>query len=649
MNETHVKKCQRCGNALPSDAPQGLCPRCLGRLNFATDTALPDAEVVAAQPPLSPQEIAPHFPQLEILECLGRGGMGVVYKARQKSLNRVVALKLLAPERVQDETFAERFAREAQALARLSHPHIVTVHDFGQAGGFFYLIMEFVDGVNLGQLLAASRLSPHEALAIVPQICDALQYAHDQGIFHRDIKPENILMDRQGRVKVADFGLAKLVGAEVNGVALSPGGRESGQRPGAVETPALTEAGKVMGTPSYMAPEQQERPAAVDHRADIYALGVVFYQMLTGELPGKRLEPPSKKVLIDVRLDEVVLRALEKEPERRYQQVSQVKTAVEMIVSSRAQEPTELVPKLRWRDRWLWDTHNGFAWVLKAVLAVFALLLVPLLLPFLLWPPVIGGVMGFIAIYGWVGHRIRMLKAALPPGEAEVAEGWLAWPQGMWPFNRSQGLAILHDDRLELVPVWYVGTHTIPLADITSVRQAHWVYVPLVWKHGLELELANGQRVSLAVPEPIGRRWQALLSREKPSAVPALSEADLSAVRQQLQTPATGLMVAGALTFVPAVILAAAMMVGFVLFPLLALAEGLPDTIGWRKILFMLLASAWALPGFLVWLGARRMTRLQDRGWALAASLVAMITPPGCLVGLPFGIWALVVLNRPAV
>ena len=143
--------------------------------------------------------------------------MGVVYKARQKTLNRFVALKLLAPERVRDAKFAERFAREAQALAALNHPNIVTIYDFGQAGGFYYLLMEFVDGVNLRQLLRARKFTPEEALAIVPPLCDALQFAHDRGIVHRDIKPENLLLDKGGRVKVADFGIAKMLGAANGG------------------------------------------------------------------------------------------------------------------------------------------------------------------------------------------------------------------------------------------------------------------------------------------------------------------------------------------------------------------------------------------------------------------------------------------------
>jgi serine/threonine protein kinase len=269
----------------------------------------------APAPALTPEEIAPFFPQLEIIEFLGRGGMGAVYKARQPRLDRLVALKILAPEREQDPAFASRFEKEAQALARLSHPNIVTIHDFGETSGMYYLLMEYVDGVTLRQLLDAGRVSPREALAIVPQICDALQFAHDRGIVHRDIKPENLLMDRLGRVKVADFGLAKLVGAAPDFSA---------------------DAGKVLGTPSYMAPEQTEDPGAVDHRADIYALGVVFYQMLTGELPGQRIEAPSSKVHIDVRLDEVVLRALAANPEMRYQQASLLKTQLETIAGEPA-------------------------------------------------------------------------------------------------------------------------------------------------------------------------------------------------------------------------------------------------------------------------------------------------------------------------
>ncbi|WP_395743921.1 protein kinase domain-containing protein [Prosthecobacter sp.] len=319
--------CPRCGAEPPPDAPQGLCPRCLAALNFVTETMPPEAVPVPPKATLTPEELAPHFPQLEIIECLGRGGMGVVYKARQKTLNRIVALKLLAPERADDAKFAARFEKEAQALAALNHPHIVTIHDFGQAGGFFFLLMEFVDGVNLRQAMQAGRFTPEQALAIVPPICDALQYAHEHGIVHRDIKPENLLLDKAGRVKIADFGIAKMIGspAEKGGEALS----------------------QPFGTPAYAAPEQREEARQVDHRADIYSLGVILYELLTGELPKDKLEPPSKHVQIDVRLDEVVLRALETRPELRFATAAEFRTKLAGVV---AKNPDTAATK---RRRWL--------------------------------------------------------------------------------------------------------------------------------------------------------------------------------------------------------------------------------------------------------------------------------------------------------
>jgi predicted Ser/Thr protein kinase len=367
-----MPRCPQCGELLPPDAPDGLCPKCVMAMNLKTETAF-SGDMPAAQPPLPPEQIAPHFPQLEILECLGRGGMGVVYKARQKSLNRFVALKLLAPERVRDAKFAERFAREAQALAALSHPNIVTIYDFGQAGGFYYLLMEFVDGVNLRQLLRARKFMPEEALAIVPPLCDALQFAHDRGIVHRDIKPENLLLDKTGKVKVADFGIAKMLGEPLT-PALSP---SDGARVGTPGEGLSLTGEQTLGTPSYSAPEQKSDPQRVDSRADIYSLGVVFYEMLTGELPGKKIEPPSKKVQIDVRLDEIVLRALEKKPELRYQQVSEVKTMVETIAatppgSSRGNEArTEKAEsgkrKAEIAPRFSRTAIGGFCFVLLAV------------------------------------------------------------------------------------------------------------------------------------------------------------------------------------------------------------------------------------------------------------------------------------------
>jgi tRNA A-37 threonylcarbamoyl transferase component Bud32 len=313
MAETN--QCPKCGAPLPADAPAGLCPQCLlkqslepGDSRVGDSTAGYEGGFAAPEP----AELARHFPQLEILEFIGKGGMGAVYKARQKQLDRIVALKILPPEVGRDPAFAERFGREARALAQLNHHNIVDVYDFGAADGLFYLTMEFVDGTNLRELIRGGGLEPAQALAIVPQVCEALQFAHDEGVVHRDIKPENILINRRGQVKIADFGLAKLLGKLPEGA-------------------TLTGTRQVMGTPHYMAPEQMQGSHEVDHRADIFSLGVVFYEMLTGQLPIGRFEPPSRRVQVDVRLDEVVLRTLEADPQRRYQQASEVKTDVQMI------------------------------------------------------------------------------------------------------------------------------------------------------------------------------------------------------------------------------------------------------------------------------------------------------------------------------
>lgn len=334
----------------------GLDPAALLKQGAAEDTLL-ESSTPFHLPPI--EELAPFFPQFEILELIGQGGMGAVYKVRQKELDRIVALKILPPAIGETAGFAERFAREAKALARLNHPGIVTIHEFGKttasAQPLYFILMEFVDGVNLAQLMKADRISPHEALAIVPQICDALQFAHDQGIVHRDIKPENILLDRLGRVKVADFGIAKVVG-NVGTAHVTEDVASVHDRPHSTgQEPLFTLGEKIIGTPQYMAPEQINHPADVDHRADIYALGVVFYQMLTGELPGKDLQAPSRKVHIDVRLDEMVLRALDRDPERRYQTAHEFRTVLDDLPQA-TPPPTYVAapPKRGMSRRWWW-------------------------------------------------------------------------------------------------------------------------------------------------------------------------------------------------------------------------------------------------------------------------------------------------------
>ena len=338
------------------------------------------------------------FPQLEILSLLGAGGMGAVYKARQPALDRLVALKIV-PSGEDKDRFSERFNREARALARLSHPNIVAVHEFGQAGKISYFIMEFVDGTNLRQLECAGRLAPREVLQVIPQICDALQYAHDEGVVHRDIKPENVLLDRKGRVKIADFGLAKILG----------------QNP---ESARLTAEGQVMGTPHYMAPEQVQHPLTVDHRADIYSLGVVFYEMLTGDLPLGKFSPPSRKVQVDVRLDEVVLRALENDPSRRYQKASEVKSNVEIInttsgpSSEASQEAAQ--QKVYWWNFVIGTEQGGRRELSRGgLLKAWAIIFGISTLAFALVTAVTGrSLFGVVGIAGWQSLAMRMLLSA---------------------------------------------------------------------------------------------------------------------------------------------------------------------------------------------------------------------------------------------
>ena len=288
--------------------------------------ALHDAKPRAGsfEPP-SIADLSQRFPSLQITALLGAGGMAAVYKARQPGLDRWVAVKVLPKEHADDARFALRFTREARTLARLTHPNIVGLYEFGKVDDTYYFLMEYVDGTTLREVVAAGQLKPEQALMIVPQLCDALQYAHEKGVIHRDIKPENILLGKDGSVKIADFGLSRILGTDT-------------------EASPLTRTHQVMGTPRYMAPEQLQGSHGVDHRADIYSLGVVFYEMLTGELPVGRFAPPSQKVHVDVRLDDVVLRTLESEPQHRYQRASQIKSDVQSITST--QRPADAVTRL---------------------------------------------------------------------------------------------------------------------------------------------------------------------------------------------------------------------------------------------------------------------------------------------------------------
>ncbi len=536
--------CPSCQKPLEPNAPQGLCPQCLMQAGLGTgiDINLNTGPRRPAFVAPSPEQIAPLFPQLEILRFIGQGGMGAVYQARQENLERIVALKILPPGVGQNAAFAERFTREAKALARLNHPGVVTLHEFGQAGDLYYFIMEFVDGLNLRELIRTRRLSAPEALAIVPQICDALQFAHDQGIVHRDIKPENLLLDKQGRVKIADFGIAKMLGNEMTD-------------PGKATTVVTSTTQSTLGTPAYSAPEQKADPGQADRRADIYSLGVVFYEMLTGDLPAQPFQPPSRKIQIDVRLDEVVLHALETRPERRYQQASEFKTMVETIAASsppmapltsspkaHAQPPLEslLPPKVNKQIRFV-------AWGLWAagLLTVLGML--------------IGGIFLSIATIqlkknARMHAQFAQMEIASSLKKSEAIEQELS-------LMRAHLRQITGDQQLERQELEEKIARTVELLDRTTTEQAE-----------AEASLAEYQHFSVA------HKWGPLLTYSWPLIV------------------MTGLAV-----------------------------------------------------GILTMQGANRMRQMRQMWRAQTAGVLAMVVFPGMIVGLPCGLWALLLMARPDV
>jgi predicted Ser/Thr protein kinase len=434
--------CPRCETMLLDDAPAGLCPKCLVQASIESDASAgpavsdsnpagqptfkyPGGPKAGFEPPLL-EELAPLFPQLEMLELIGKGGMGAVNKVRQRTLSRLVAVKILPPEIGHDASFAERFTREARALARLSHNRIVSIYDFGQVGDLFYIVMEYVDGANLRQAAQAGSLTSEQALAIVPQTCEGLQFAHDEGFVHRDIKPENILIDKKGRVKIVDFGLAKL---------LDQGASDH----------CLTVTRQVLGTLSYMAPEQMQGLHAVDHRADIYSLGVVFYELLTGQISMGRFSPPSKRVQVDVKVDEIVLRALEQERERRYQHASEIKSDVERVASNPQVTPraqvaapgtmeSGAIPLLDETDRAArrfqhFLMFGGFVWILLGL--IIAMIVLEASRPGLLPIPIalcVGGVAVLVAAgrlrqqweIEYLGHSVRFENSVYTSGRLMI-------------------------------------------------------------------------------------------------------------------------------------------------------------------------------------------------------------------------------------
>ena len=297
-----LKRCPKCGTEIPSDAPELGCPRCL--LESALNQHTTKSESLVG--------IVGELADYELLEVVGRGGQGVVYRAHQKSLNRTVALKMISVGFWATETHLKRFRREAEAAASLEHPGIVPIYEVGESDGSCYFSMRFVEGGQLDQVIKRNPMSIRQAAELISKVARTVHYAHEHGILHRDIKPGNILLDAKGEPLLTDFGLARLVEAEST----------------------VTRTKEVMGTPSYMAPEQAVgNNAAVSSATDVYGLGAVLYQLLTGYPPfaGGTTYETIKLVLdteprqprqlnpkIDHELSTICLKSLEKDPQRRY-------------------------------------------------------------------------------------------------------------------------------------------------------------------------------------------------------------------------------------------------------------------------------------------------------------------------------------------
>lgn len=257
-----------------------------------------------------PADLAPLFPGYEIHNLIATGGMGAVYCAVQKSLDRTVALKILPRELSKDAAFCAGFEAEAKAMARLNHPNLIGVYDFGEVQGMLYIIMEFVPGKSVYHSAYGKTIDPREVIRLVTGICNGLAHAHENGIIHRDIKPSNILLDLNAQPKIGDFGLASPIGRKIE------------------------EGDEIFGTPHYTAPEVVNSPHSVDYRADIFSVGVLLHELLTGKLPAEDQRPASVIVRCDPRFDAIIRKATQALPAARYSNAKEMAKDLQAIASS---------------------------------------------------------------------------------------------------------------------------------------------------------------------------------------------------------------------------------------------------------------------------------------------------------------------------
>jgi tRNA A-37 threonylcarbamoyl transferase component Bud32 len=302
-----TRRCPQCGTELSPDAPEGLCPKCL--LRHGMDETIPAAGPSAAA---GAKPTIRYFGDYELESEISRGGMGVVYKARQLTLNRLVAVKMILAGQLADDVSVDRFYAEAEAAANLKHPNIVAIHEVGQHEGQHYFSMDLIDGPSLAEWAAGRPTPPLQAAALVKTIAGAVHYAHLRGTLHRDLKPSNVLIDANDAPHITDFGLAKTSNAARN----------------------LTQTGDIMGTPAYMSPEQAAgRHDQIGPHSDVYALGAILYELLTGEPPFQAdnpltamlnvieadpVAPRTRNAAIPPDLEIICLKCLEKSPPRRY-------------------------------------------------------------------------------------------------------------------------------------------------------------------------------------------------------------------------------------------------------------------------------------------------------------------------------------------
>jgi tRNA A-37 threonylcarbamoyl transferase component Bud32 len=369
-----MRRCPECAAELPVGAPEGLCPQCLiwqgtgeGRgapSNRSNDQTL--APRINDSGGAPPGVRVRFFGDYEILEEIARGGMGVVYKARQISLDRIVALKMILAGQFASEADIERFYTEARAAANLQHPNIVAIHEVGQRDGQHYYTMDFVAGKNLAQLADGKPLPADRAAAYVKTIAEAVHFAHQRGTLHRDLKPQNILIDADDRPRITDFGLAKRSESDSH----------------------LTRTGDVLGSPSYMPPEQADwRPAEIGPQSDVYSLGAILYELLSGRPPFRGATtwetlaqviqaPPAalRKINRDAPqdLETVCQKCLEKRPERRY---ASARSLAEELGRFLNREPIQARPVSAARRASFWAQSHPWAITSVATAAVIGLTL----------------------------------------------------------------------------------------------------------------------------------------------------------------------------------------------------------------------------------------------------------------------------------